>query len=632
MDKNYTTVEKFKLMCAKVIPLVYEDSLSYYEFLCKVLHAVNQLIENGEILEEGFTTLNERVGTFDGRITANERNIAEYKQLLDEDIDNLSTLTGTVDAFGERITANEQNLAEYKELLDADIEKMDALTDGSNGTTIKQLIEKFDAYYNKTQADARFVTRTYVGNNYVARTDKPEIVYGVNASGIQENFAVTRNATPQSVARYKTADAKGHGKLVVGEGVIDEDAVNVGQLNKTILAKDTQYNNSFVKKQKTSPVSLYGTNSLGADIMYGVSAGGADNTIVLRTSDGRIKATDPKEINDVVTKNYLNNIAGLDKIAAAVDRVNEAAELANAAADAANEAATAAAGYEGRIVNLEGSVTAVSGRAQAAQDTANTASGKADDAIADASEAKILASTANTNANTAKSDASEAKTASTNAVAAAQNATNAANQVASRVTTIEGQIDEKIDKSDAANSAYVNDESGEPSTLKYTYTPTASSSNFLAQYDDEGVLHSRIPEGNDSSRVLTLGDTSRRLYYKNSTITLDGSFELGRKFSAQFSTGSINNTDLISIELTYRNDSNNNDTTTLNIPVVMGSGKVAFTFPFKRIDTGAIEPRVGVIDIADAGGIVIVTFYGVADNNYLQDIRLTRMTITFRAV
>lgn len=35
----------FKFWCYKVLPLVYDDSLSYYEVLCKVVDYINKLIE-----------------------------------------------------------------------------------------------------------------------------------------------------------------------------------------------------------------------------------------------------------------------------------------------------------------------------------------------------------------------------------------------------------------------------------------------------------------------------------------------------------------------------------------------------------------------------------------------------------
>lgn len=43
----------FKFWCQKVIPLVYDDSLSYYEVLCKVVKYINELIESDkEIVDE----------------------------------------------------------------------------------------------------------------------------------------------------------------------------------------------------------------------------------------------------------------------------------------------------------------------------------------------------------------------------------------------------------------------------------------------------------------------------------------------------------------------------------------------------------------------------------------------------
>lgn len=39
-------IRKFTFWCQKVLPLVYDDSLSYYEVLCKVVHKLNEVIKN----------------------------------------------------------------------------------------------------------------------------------------------------------------------------------------------------------------------------------------------------------------------------------------------------------------------------------------------------------------------------------------------------------------------------------------------------------------------------------------------------------------------------------------------------------------------------------------------------------
>ena len=47
----------FRFWCQKVLPLVYDDSLSYYELLCKVVEYLNNTISDVNKLSEGFQKL-----------------------------------------------------------------------------------------------------------------------------------------------------------------------------------------------------------------------------------------------------------------------------------------------------------------------------------------------------------------------------------------------------------------------------------------------------------------------------------------------------------------------------------------------------------------------------------------------
>lgn len=62
---NYAlnNVERFKFWCQKVLPLVYDDSLSYYEVLCKVVTKVNEVIDNENAQNELLNELNSEVGS-----------------------------------------------------------------------------------------------------------------------------------------------------------------------------------------------------------------------------------------------------------------------------------------------------------------------------------------------------------------------------------------------------------------------------------------------------------------------------------------------------------------------------------------------------------------------------------------
>lgn len=57
MLDGYAKLDKFKFWCMKVLPLVYDDSLSYYEVLCKVVNYINDLINNDKIIADEIESL-----------------------------------------------------------------------------------------------------------------------------------------------------------------------------------------------------------------------------------------------------------------------------------------------------------------------------------------------------------------------------------------------------------------------------------------------------------------------------------------------------------------------------------------------------------------------------------------------
>lgn len=54
---DYKTLQPFRYWCQKVLPLVYDDSLSYYELLCKVVDYLNKTMEDVETLHGDVTNL-----------------------------------------------------------------------------------------------------------------------------------------------------------------------------------------------------------------------------------------------------------------------------------------------------------------------------------------------------------------------------------------------------------------------------------------------------------------------------------------------------------------------------------------------------------------------------------------------
>lgn len=55
-DKDF-----FRFWCYKVLPLVYDDSLSYYEILCKMVTYINNLIETDKLQNDEINKLKQEV-------------------------------------------------------------------------------------------------------------------------------------------------------------------------------------------------------------------------------------------------------------------------------------------------------------------------------------------------------------------------------------------------------------------------------------------------------------------------------------------------------------------------------------------------------------------------------------------
>lgn len=61
---NYVDLKPFEFWCQKVLPLVYDDSLSYYELLCKVIDYLNNTITDVTYLHDEFVKLKDFVDNY----------------------------------------------------------------------------------------------------------------------------------------------------------------------------------------------------------------------------------------------------------------------------------------------------------------------------------------------------------------------------------------------------------------------------------------------------------------------------------------------------------------------------------------------------------------------------------------
>lgn len=65
---NYKTLQPFRYWCQKVLPLVYDDSLSYYELLCKTIDYLNKTMEDVETLHGDVNNLHKAYEELQGYV------------------------------------------------------------------------------------------------------------------------------------------------------------------------------------------------------------------------------------------------------------------------------------------------------------------------------------------------------------------------------------------------------------------------------------------------------------------------------------------------------------------------------------------------------------------------------------
>lgn len=98
---NYTELKPFRYWCQKVLPLVYDDSLSYYELLSKVLDSLNKAMEDVETLNDDVTALYTAYTSLQNWVTQYVENFFEgegIENAVDDAIDRM-VASGEFDAI-----------------------------------------------------------------------------------------------------------------------------------------------------------------------------------------------------------------------------------------------------------------------------------------------------------------------------------------------------------------------------------------------------------------------------------------------------------------------------------------------------------------------------------------------------
>lgn len=135
-------IDKVKFWCHKILPLVYDASLSYYEFLCKVCSKLNEVIDSTNGLLAAWNTYKNDI----------DKAFGEYTAGLDKKFDDLSAkISRDFDDYRYRVNDLIQDeFTKQKQRLTAQDDKIAA--QDTRITAISDKVNNFITEYNKTIA------------------------------------------------------------------------------------------------------------------------------------------------------------------------------------------------------------------------------------------------------------------------------------------------------------------------------------------------------------------------------------------------------------------------------------------------------------------------------------------------
>lgn len=123
---NYIDLKPFKFWCQKVLPLIYDDSLSYYELLCKVVDYLNNTMTDVTVLHDEFVQLQNWVNDyFENLDVQNEINNKLDEMAEDGTLSNL--LEPYLNEFNTKISKQDESIA----VLNSRVDNLSKLPDGS---------------------------------------------------------------------------------------------------------------------------------------------------------------------------------------------------------------------------------------------------------------------------------------------------------------------------------------------------------------------------------------------------------------------------------------------------------------------------------------------------------------------
>lgn len=232
-------LERTKMYCAKVLPLVFDNSLSYYESLCKFMHKLNECIDainaqNLNIIE--FTHMvSLEIEKFESYI---ENRMTEFENQLKTEWLNFKSELETEWAEEKEINRL------FRENMETEFENFKTLVNTNFNNLRTELVNDLTTFKNnlEEQQDDFETHILSLQTAFEAREQAARVAYQNNLNNLFDQWKVdTLNAFNQSISGWETdtkADLERYFNLYINQKIATETAIlqeSINQVNSALM-------------------------------------------------------------------------------------------------------------------------------------------------------------------------------------------------------------------------------------------------------------------------------------------------------------------------------------------------------------------------------------------------------------
>ena len=331
-------IQPLRFITRAVLPLVYDESLSYYEFLCKVLDKLNIVITNSNTQSEAIKALNTELKNFEASTDAK---FLEYQANVEKLFDEVETNLNLKEDVANKTQAITDNATEAqypsaKAVLEyvkahagggADVVSIDfphgqetVTYDTTDGITMTGQARLTDTNGETNDIAAGISLPIFPGNNvnidakadgtgvvisatggtgnYVEKTTNGLKVYATDDIGSQTTVDYTDSTLPNSISLRKAS-----GNLAGNTPITDDDYTPKSYVDTESAAKLDKITSTATNSR------VYAVRFDGVQTTYDISASIHPSILAFRDTDGSLKVPTPNSTSQAVPKSYIDGLA-----------------------------------------------------------------------------------------------------------------------------------------------------------------------------------------------------------------------------------------------------------------------------------------------------------------------------------